>query len=304
MGVRRVTQGIMINQSLRDLSSQTRRLLKLQEQLGTGLKVNAPSDDPLSARRSINVRTSMSKNTQYMANISAVSPQLTETDSSLTTMVSVLQRVRELTLEGANGTNSQSQLTIISEEVDQLLESALSEANHQTNGRYIFAGTKTLETPFVETRNAAGKITAVTYQGNDEKTEISIGTNVSIDVNQTGSDAFNDTQDIFKMIIDIRDNLLAGDGNSLQTDRLSELTVAQNQLLKVMASNGAAQNRLSRVSANLEDYNQQLEAVRSDNIDADYADTVIHINAQSNAFTAALNAAGRVIQPSLLDYLQ
>ena len=304
MGVRRVTQGIMINQSLRDLSSQTRGVLKLQKQLATGLKVNAPSDDPLSARRSINVRTSMSKNDQYMANISSISPQLTETDSSLSTMVSILQRVRVLTLEGANGTNSQTQRDTIAKEIDQLLESSLSEANHQTNGRYIFAGTKTLETPFVATRDADGNITAVTYQGNDEKTEISIGTNVSVEINQTGIDAFNDTQDIFQMIIDIRDDLKSGDGNSLQTTRLSELTTAQNQLLKVLSSNGAVQNRLERTTTNLEDYNLQLETVRSDNIDADYAETVIRLNAQSNAYTAALNAAGRVIQPSLLDYLQ
>jgi len=47
----RVTQRLMVNRVLSDLNNQTERLLGLQEELSTGLKVNTPSDDPLAARR-------------------------------------------------------------------------------------------------------------------------------------------------------------------------------------------------------------------------------------------------------------
>jgi flagellar hook-associated protein 3 FlgL len=43
--------------------------------------------------------------------------------------------------------------------------------------------------------------------------------------------------------------------------------------------------------------------VISDNIDADYAETIVELNAQSNALEASLNAGARVIQPSLLNFL-
>jgi flagellar hook-associated protein 3 FlgL len=48
----------------------------------------------------------------------------------------------------------------------------------------------------------------------------------------------------------------------------------------------------------------QLKQVLSDNIDADYAETVLNLNAQTNAYQTALNAAARVIQPSLLDFMR
>jgi flagellin-like hook-associated protein FlgL len=53
----------------------------------------------------------------------------------------------------------------------------------------------------------------------------------------------------------------------------------------------------------LEDSVDQLKEALSDNIDADYAEIVINLNAQSNAYTAALQAAGSIIQQSLLDFI-
>jgi flagellar hook-associated protein 3 FlgL len=125
-----------------------------------------------------------------------------------------------------------------------------------------------------------------------------------VTINEPGSHAFQSSQDIFQMLIDIRDNLLAGDKTGLQNERLEELSTAQNQILVSTAALGATQNRLDRLTANTDDYIQQLQTALSDAIDADYAETVLNLNAQTNAFQAALNAAARVIQPNLLDFLQ
>lgn len=300
----RVTQRLMVNRVLSDLNNQTERLLALQQRLSTGLKVNTPSDDPLAARRAVNIRASIGASEQYMTNISTAGPQLTESTSSIQTVVDVLQRAQELTVQGANGTNSQTQLNQIAIEVNQLLETAVAEANHQTNGRYVFGGTRTTNAPFAVTRDANNRIAAVAYEGNDESIRIAIGDGTDVSINETGSDAFQSSQDLFKMLIDIRDNLLAGDQASLQTGRLAELPVARDQLLISLARLGAVQNRIEQVSANADNAVQQLRSALSDSIDADYAETVVNLNAQSNAYQAALNAAARVIQPSLLDFVR
>jgi len=299
----RVTQQLMVNRVLSDLNNQTGHLLTLQEQLSTGLKVNAPSDSPLAARRAVNIRASIAANEQYMTNISSVGSQLTEATTSLQTVVDALTRAQELTVEGANGTNSQTQLTQIASEINALLEGVLAEGNHQTNGRYIFAGTRTLNAPFAATRDSEGKITGVTYEGNDKSYEIAIGDGAAVTINESGNDAFRSSQDIFQLLIDIRDNLLSGDQASLQGDRLAEIADARDQLLISMAKLGAVQNRVEAVSSNAENTISQLESALSDNIDADYAETVVSLNAQSNAYQAALSAAARVIQPSLLDFV-
>jgi len=217
--------------------------------------------------------------------------------------VSVLQRAHELALQGSTGTSSQVQMNQLAIEVNQLIESTLVEANHQTSSRYVFGGTRTMNPPFVATRDAQGQITAVTYQGNDEAVKIGVADGISVQVNETGQRAFLSTQDIFQTLINIRDNLQAGDKTSLQTVRLTELTNGQNQLLLSMAALGATQNRMDRLTANIGQSVDQLRVTLSDNIDADYAETVINLDAQTNAFQAALRAAARVIQPSLLDFV-
>jgi len=300
----RVTQGLMVQRTLNNLNYHLRRLARLQNELATGLKVNTPSDDPIAARRAVNTRTSIQKNEQYIRNIESVGLGLTATDTSIQTTLQGLQRALELSVQGANGTNSQTQLDSIASEINQLLEEVVVQANQQASGRYIFGGTRTLNPPFVAARDAEGDIIAVSYEGNDERTSIAISDGITVNVNEPGSDVFLPRQDVFQVLIDIRDSLRAGDQASIQNVLLEELDTSMDQLLISMARVGAVQNRLERSSANIEEFNIELQTLLSDTIDADYAETIINLNAQSNAFQAALNAGARVIQPSLLDFVR
>lgn len=306
MGTIRVTPRLMVDRVLSNLNAQTRRVLTLQDQLATGQKVNRPSDDPLAARRAVAARALISQNEQYLTNISTLTPNLSETETAVMTVENTLQRAKELALQGGSTTNGQLQRDQIATEVNQLLESVLVESNHVTNGRYVFGGTRTLNTPFEETRNAQGEITGVTFEGNDETYDVEIYEGIRMKGNEPGRAVFMQTSassvDIFQTLIDLRDNLRAGDINAL-TGRIDELNNAQDQLMLSVTRLGTIQNRLEDADSNLRAINDQLEQVVSDNIDADFAEVVINLNAQSNAYQAALNAAGRVIQPSLLDFI-
>ncbi|MCF6284388.1 MAG: flagellar hook-associated protein FlgL, partial [Candidatus Hydrogenedentes bacterium] len=307
MGAVRTTQRLLIDRGLGDLSLQQREILRLQEQLSTGQKVNRPSDDSLATRRAVSARSEIARNEQYITNISSAGPLSLETESALRTTIDVIQRVRELTLQGASGTNAQLQRDEIAIEIDQLLEGLLVEGNKVSNGRFVFGGTVTLSEPFEATRGGDGRISSVDYVGNDEIFSIEIQDGVRVAANEPGSSVFIDAgaggSDIFQVFIDIRDNLEAGNVGALET-RLDELSDAQDQILVATARIGATQNRLERVQSNLEDINQQLLEVIADNIDADFGETIVELNAQNNSLQASLNASARVIQPSLLAFLQ
>jgi flagellar hook-associated protein 3 FlgL len=306
MGAVRTTQRLLIDRVLSDLSVQQRRILTLQEQLSTGQVVNRPSDDSLATRRAIDARAEISKNEQYITNISNLGPGLLETETSLRTAVDIIQRTRELTLQGASGTNGQLQRDEIAIEVNQILEALLAESNHESNGRFIFGGTVTRTEPFVPARDANGEITSVTYAGNDEIFNAEIQEGIQVAGNEPGSRVFTAAgvsgADLFQILINIRDNLRSGDLNALET-RLDDLDDAQEQVLISTARVGATQNRVDQVQSNLEDINLQLLEVIADNIDADFAETIVELNAQSNALQASLDASARVIQPSLLNFL-
>jgi flagellar hook-associated protein 3 FlgL len=303
MGILRVTQGIISQRALNNIQDQSRRILDLQTQLATGLRVNSPSDSPIDARRAINTRSAITKNEQYLRNISNVSPRLEGTATAIQTSVDNLLRVRELTIQGANGTNDQVALDAIAEEINQILEAVVNTANHQTGSLFIFGGTRTSTAPYGVTRDVNGDITAVTYQGNTERILVSVGDGLTVATNEPGSTVFQSSQDIFQTLIGIRDDLLAGDQSSLQNARLTELDVAREQFSQAQSRVGAVQNRLDRTELEIEDFQVQLQELLSDSIDADFAEVLINLNAQSNAFQAALSAAARAIQPSLLDFI-
>jgi flagellar hook-associated protein 3 FlgL len=275
--------------------------------LATGLKVNKLSDNPLAARRAVSAQTEIRKNDQYLVNISTTSSALLETETSILTTVDLIQRARDLALQGNNSTNGQEQRDALANEVNQLLESVLVQGNHITNGRYVFGGTRTGSEPFEATRDASGDITAVSYEGNDENFQVEISEGVRVNANETGADVFTSTSastvDIYQVLIDLRDDLRAGNVGAIDT-ALDNLGLAEDQLLLSTARVGALQNRFEAVDANLREISVQLEQVISDNIDADFAEVTLNLNAQSNAFQAALNAGARVIQPSLLSFIQ
>ena len=298
----RVTQGLVVDRTLNNLNAQFRRVLALQDQLSSGQRVNRPSDDPLDARRAINLRTLITQNEQYLGNITDASPQLVETAATLRRSVDALQRARQLAISGANETLNQDQRNSIALEVDQLLENIADAANHQTNGKYIYGGTRTLSAPFEFTR-VGDEITAVTYAGNNERSQVEIANGVRVSVNITGSQAFQNGTDVFQTLIDLREDLRAGDTAAIGAS-LDNIDAAVDQILQSEARVGSVQNRLDSVTANTEDFIIQLQKSLSDKIDADFADTIVNLNAEQNALNAALNAAARVLQPSLLDFLR
>lgn len=306
MGAIRVTQRILVDRVLRNLGDQTRRILNLQDQLATGQKVNRPSDGPLAARRAVSARMEIAQNTQYLTNMSTMGPFMLESETAVLTVETLRQRANELTIQGLSDTNGPLQRTQIAIEINQVLEDMLAQANTISSDRYVFGGTNTRSVPFVAVRNAEGEIIAVNYEGNNERFQIEISSGVQLDVNETGRNVFLQTtpgsQDLFQTLIDIRDNLRSNDTAALAVNQES-LHGGQGQLMMAVARLGATQNRIDRVNLNLQDISVQLQSVLSDNIDADYAEVMLNLNAQSNAYQAALNAGSRVIVPSLLDYL-
>lgn len=304
MSVPRVTQRLMTERILHDLRVQTHRLLRVQTQLATGQRINAPSDDPIDARRSIDTRTIIQKYQQYIDNIAMLRPQLEETTSCVGNAMNIVQRANELTLQGANGTNAQEQMNYIAEEINQLIEGMLVNANHVTNGRYIFSGTRTGTPAFSATRDAAGEITAVSYQGDGQSIEMALSDNVRLACNEPGDQVFQSTIDIFQTLIGIRDDLRAGDQASLSNVRLAELEQARAQLSQAQARIGALQNRVLNAENENEDLVLQNQILLSQIMDADFAETIVNLNVQQNAYQAALNAAARILQPSLLDFVR
>ena len=116
----RITQGVLINNMLRNYNKNMAKMDKLYTQLATRTRINTPSDDPAGLVTSLRLRTKLHQNEQYKKNVSDALSWMEIADSALNNYNSVLQRVWELTVEAANGTNEPSSLKAIADELKQL----------------------------------------------------------------------------------------------------------------------------------------------------------------------------------------
>jgi flagellin-like hook-associated protein FlgL len=122
------------------------------KEIGTGRRINIPSDDPFGTSRAMTYRTNLTAITQYITNSNRANSWLDLTDNSLQSVSTYLQRIREMVTAGANSTNPDESWNAMANEVDQIRDSIVQIANTSIDNRYIYAGEKVLEKAY-EYRN-------------------------------------------------------------------------------------------------------------------------------------------------------
>jgi flagellar hook-associated protein 3 len=177
---------MLINNMINYIGNNLTRMDKYQNQLATGKKISVPSDDPVVAARALKLRTDVAEVDQYQKNVKDAQSWMEITEDSLAKIGDVLQKTRELTVQGANGTNTTDDTKKINEEIKQLRTQILHLGNSTYAGRYIFSGYKTDQKLLDET---TGNFSINVLNNENIKYEIGIGDDIEINV--PGGDLFN-----------------------------------------------------------------------------------------------------------------
>ncbi len=301
----RITNNMLINNMLSNLNTNLNRMNKYQNQLATGKKISLPSDDPIVASRALKLRTDVAEIEQYQRNVDDATSWMEITETTLGQMGDVMHRVRELTVQGANGTSTPDDLNKIKQEMDQLKIQMTHLANTSYAGRYIFSGYKT-DKPLMD-ENGVFQIDIA----NSEQIKYEIGIGDDININVTGSDLFNngtdaaaaDTSSLIGTFDALIAALSAGD-HSAVGDTLSQIDADMNNILRVRSGVGARMNRLELTANRLEDDFINFTKLMSKNEDVDMAEAIMNLQNEENVYRASLSAGAKVIQPSLVDFLR
>ena len=115
------------------------------ERLSSGLRINKASDDAAGLAISEKMRAQISGMKQSVRNASDGQALLQTAEGALGEIGSILQRVRELTVQASNDTNSDAERTAIKGEIDELV-AQIDSISTQTNfnGVDLIAGGATL----------------------------------------------------------------------------------------------------------------------------------------------------------------
>lgn len=143
MGMR-VTNQMVTSGSLRNMQKSMQRVDKLNEQVTTGKKISAPSEDPVVAIRALKLRTTCDQLQQYKTkNIPDALSWMDTTQTSIQNIYNRLDDVYAYCEQGASDTYQTKDRNTIINELYALKDAIYAEGGTTYAGRYLFSGYKT-----------------------------------------------------------------------------------------------------------------------------------------------------------------
>jgi flagellar hook-associated protein 3 FlgL len=300
----RITNNMLINNMINYIGNNLTRMDKFQAQLATGKKIQVPSDDPVVAARALKLRTDVAEIQQYQRNLKDARSWLEITESALSDIGDIFQRVKEL-IVASDSIESPEDLQATKMEIEQLRTHLINLGNSSYAGRYIFTGFRTDQ----KLLNDDG--TFAVGVSNAEQIFYQIGMADSININVTGGDLFDNGADITagatgKFIQDMNDLIDALDNADYDAIRSLAQNFSDNldNVLRLRADVGARMNRLELTELKMLNDTTNFTKLMSENENVDMAETIMNLMNEQNVYRASLAGGARIIMPSLIDFLR
>jgi len=148
----------LANQALLNLNRNQGQLGKLVNQLSSGLRVNTAADDPSGLAIAVNLQNQATGFDTANLNVQDATNAANVADGALSTVTTILQRIRSLAIEAANTITSATDRTALQDEVGALVQEVNQiSSNTNFNGQALLDGS---HAGFQPATNAAALVTA------------------------------------------------------------------------------------------------------------------------------------------------
>lgn len=291
----RISHQMLHQNSMNHVSQNMSRLNKAYNDASTGKQIHKPSDDPHGVAKAMELKSAISRNEQYERNTGEANLLLDETDQTISSMVNVMHRVRELAVHGNNGTLNDEDRNIIAVEVEELTEQLRQFANTQVNGNFLFNGTDSKNAPYAE------KNSHETADFGEVKLKaFNIADGMTLEVGVKAGDLFGEgAAGLFAKLAEAAQNLRAGEQVSLDN-----IDAGVDRMLQKVAEVGARKNRVEAVENRISGSTLELKKMLSNIEDIDIAQAITKLKSEESLYQASLAASAKIIQPSLMDFLR
>lgn len=415
--MRRISSEMPVNDMRYSMRTRDSRLADVQKSIGSQNRLNSLRDDPIAASRATRLQSSTFRMNRFETNIQYARGQYAVTEGYLDESMSIMQRVRELAVQGAHGTYAKEDLSMMAVEVNELLKELVSVGNAvDGESKALFGGDNTGSKPFtISESRVAGMngtaITSVQYSGTlgEKQAEISEGTTVSVNlpgnrvfwaeqqqmyssVNSSGYAVPNDSQisidnvtidlkagdsvfdviskinssdasvkgsvdpvtnalvltttephqvwlderagntvlkdlglvsesgsrppenlnsdvklsggSLFDMVIQLRNNLLKGDSESIGGAGIKGIDNAMGNLMTNVSKIGAMDNRITLTSHRMAMVIEENTRLNSQAVDVDMSSAALELKMLELTQKASYSAASKIMQTKLMDFLR
>jgi flagellar hook-associated protein 3 FlgL len=179
------------------LRRQEERIAKLQSQITSENRIRELRDDPIAASHTVRYESYLARLERFEKNTLYAKDHYNLVYGYMNEALGIMQRVRELAVQGANGTYTEDDQKLMGMEVNELIKELASLSNTVgPDGKQVFAGDKAFTEPFrivegsVPGGGGESMVVRVEYRGAgaSRRTEISDNTYVDLDIG--GGEAF------------------------------------------------------------------------------------------------------------------
>ncbi len=292
----RITQTMMTQQFLNNITNDNQRMSQLEQELSTGKQLNSPSDNPLAVSQDMGIRAILAQTQGYQSTISAGLTWMNNTSGALQNIITGLQTIRTQVVEGISGTsNTPAIQQALAKSVQQLTAGINQTLDSQQGNRYLFGGSQTSTAPTTALSGASGSLN---YQ---------VANNSTIQVNVTASSLFLTTpsgasSNLQQTLSNIVTDLQTGNTSGLQTD-LADLSANLNNVVNANADLGTRINRLTALQNQMTQYNTNMTNQKGVIENANMAKVITQFNTDQTVYTAALKMGAQILLPALVNFL-
>ena len=285
------------------MSDLQSKIGRIQEEVSAGKKLLTPSDDPGAYTVADRLNQSIASMDQYDRNIGMAKTRLSQEDSVLSSVATIVTRLNELGIQGANSTNDSTARNAIAMEMEQLSQQLMALGNSvDANGDYLFAGYKGNKAPFAET------VDGVVYRGDTGRKEVELAQGVSTPTSSNGMELFmnvsrknNQSVSIFDMIKNATGALKTG---TINESALKDLQNAVDHFSTYQAICGSRLQKAETADAARMAQLTNTKATLSNIQDADLTSLASDLQQKTLTLQAAQSVFAKISQLSLFNFIK
>ena len=306
----KVSTSQIFERAMTQMSNQQAKVSDLQSKLATGKQIARPSDDPEKAGVIQRLTSANQRLDGYESNVTAFKSRLGAEEGALKSAENILQRMRELAVQGQSDTLSPADRNIIATEVSALRDQMLSLANStDSSGNYIFAGAMVRSAPFGENENGD-----TVYQGDNSRMMLDVSDQRQLALNKPGNEIFSsairensdgsfERVEFFTIIDDFTAALESNDTAKIELS-LSEISDLTETMAVSLADVGSRVNTADSQLDALADTKLRYQTLLSQAQDLDYTAAITELTSEIMSLEAGQSSFIKISQLSLFDYIR
>ncbi len=291
----RVTNWMLLNSAVYDLGVLRERYAEAQRKVN-GRSLERPSDDPRGVVEAIDLMNTKVRLERAQESISQAKEWLTATESSLNTMIDLLQSAYETGVQfGSPSSYEPSAAKNLAQQIRSLRDALKRELNARHRDYYLFAGWATDKEPF---KDLGAGVNYVGGVGQDMQREIAPGYRVKINV--SGDQL---PWQIVEYLSVMADNMEAGDIEQVSQVDLARVLDAMDTLIHLRSEVGLSYQQAERYDSYARDSLINVDERLGKVSGGDVADAVLKMTEAYQAYQAAIAAFSKALPVSLLEYM-